>query len=324
VCNEDGRIGQCNERAAQLLEGAAPGASVYEWVDQSRALHALDKVGRRLEQEVAHPVAQWVATRGERLLRVLLAPVLDPRNEPAGFVLLVEDVTRVVESDSRRERLLRDLTEGTRASLASIRAAAEMVHQYPDMDGEQRRRFGEVIHDEAGRMSARLDAALAAAGQSLRGSWPLEDMPVTDLADALQRNIERSLGVPAGRGDSTDGADVSVDSHALVHALTALAARLVSRLYVRSMMLETMAAGRFVRLALCWNGAPLAPEVLSDWQAQPLADAGQGGAATLDQLLQRHGAEMWSQADRVRSVNRVFLQLPVALTAELRPTVPGG
>src|SRR5207237_2123007 len=59
VCNEDGRIVMCNERAARLLasvdhpeaEPVGPGHSIFTWLDQGQCLHALDKIGRRLEQQ---------------------------------------------------------------------------------------------------------------------------------------------------------------------------------------------------------------------------------------------------------------------------------
>jgi len=125
VCNSEGRILLYNPRAAQLLEsdgrdaGGAPvglGRSVFGILDKSQIVHALDKIARRVEQHVAHPVAHFVTTRGDQLLRVQMAPVLDAQDELSGFVLMLEDITRAVDSDTRREQLLRQLTEGTRAS----------------------------------------------------------------------------------------------------------------------------------------------------------------------------------------------------------------
>lgn len=72
VCNREGRILLYNERAAQLLggmasqSGAAPvglGRSVFAILDQSQIVHALDRIGRRIEQQAAHPAAHFVTAR---------------------------------------------------------------------------------------------------------------------------------------------------------------------------------------------------------------------------------------------------------------------
>lgn len=333
VCNREGRILLYNERAAQLLAGmaaragAAPvglGRSVFAILDKSQIVHSLDRIGRRIEQHAAHPVAHFVTARGDQLLRAQMAPVLDPHGEVGGFVLMLEDITRSIESDSRRETLLRQLTEGTRASLANIRAAAETVLQYPDMDAERGRRFSEVIRDEAERLSARLDAAAAAGAEAAGTPWPLEDMLAADLVYALQRSFERRLSIAAAQRDDGEPLWLSVDSHALVQALTHLMGRLMERKALRSVIIETAAAGRrFVRLSLAWNGngSVLEPELLRQWQEEIYAPGPDGSGPTVEQVLQRHGAEMWSQADRGTGRMRVTIELPTSRPAEMAQAV---
>jgi DNA polymerase-3 subunit epsilon len=335
VCNREGRILLYNPRAAQLLEGdaadpdAAPvglGRSVFALLDKSQIVHALDKIGRRIEQQAAHPVAHFVTARGDQLLRAQMAPVLDPQGAIGGFVLLLEDITRSIEADSRRNFLLQQLTEGTRASLANIRAAAETVQQYPDMDAERHQRFTAVIREEAEQLSARLDDTLAHDVQALTTQWPLEDMLAADLVYALQRNFEVGLGVAAGVQGDEEPFWLSVDSHALVQALTHLMGRIASTFSTRAVTLELSGAGRFVRLSLCWSGPAMSPDLLRDWEEQPLTLGAGGHAATLKQVLDRHGAEMWSQADRAAGVNRLCLQLPAARPGRAavgRAVVPG-
>ncbi|HUG26382.1 3'-5' exonuclease [Piscinibacter sp.] len=321
VCNREGRILLYNARAAQLLEGAdadpdaAPvglGRSIFGLLDKSQIVHALEKIGRRLEQHGTQPGAHFVTARGDQLLRAQMAPVLDREGAVGGFVLMLEDITRSIETDSRRNFLLQQLTEGTRASLANIRAAAETVQQYPDMDAERRQRFTEVIRDEAEQLSARLDATLAHDDQALGTQWPLEDMLATDLVYALQRNFEGGLGVVATMQGDEEPFWLSVDSHALVQALTQVMGRIVSTFGTRAVRLELTGAGRFVRLSLLWNGPALSPDTLRDWEEQPFSLGAGGHVATLKQVLDRHGAEMWSQADRAAGANRLCLQLPAA------------
>ena len=68
-------------------------------------------------------------------------------------------------SHSTRDQLLQQVTEGSRAALGNLRAAAETIQQYPDMEPARRERFFGVIGDEAQRLSRQLDEALAAVGE---------------------------------------------------------------------------------------------------------------------------------------------------------------
>lgn len=338
VCNAEGRILLYNPRAAQLLgtdapaAGGAPvglGRSIFGILERSQIVHALDRIGRRLEQRADHPVAHFVTTRADQLLRVQMAPVLDTQGEIGGFVLMLEDITRSIASDTRREQLMRQLTEGSRAAIANIRAAVETVQQYPDMDAAQRLRFTSVIRDEAEALSAQLDAAAAAEADTLGMVWPLEDMLAADLVFALQRNLERRLNLAAAYRDEGIPLWLSVDSHGLVQALTHVLGRVVAAFGVRSVVIEAAAMGRYVRLSLSWSGPAPQAEQLRQWQAEPYAQgsqglgerSGQGGGPSFDQLLLRHGAEMWTQADRAKGLALLCLQLPSASPAQTAPAV---
>ena len=126
-----------------------------------------------------------------------MAPVLGrPRTEAGekegerfldGYVLILDNITRSFEVESQRDQVLQSLTEGSRASLANIRAAVENLLDYPDMETEQRDRFVDIIRDEVGVMGRRLDRAMTEFADALKARWPLEDMLGVDLVQAAQQ-----------------------------------------------------------------------------------------------------------------------------------------
>ncbi|HEV8315497.1 MAG TPA: exonuclease domain-containing protein [Burkholderiaceae bacterium] len=317
VCNAEGRILLYNAGAAQLLrsDGSSPlglGRSIFGVLDKGPLVHALDSIAHRLEQRLADPVAQFVTARGGQLLRGRLAPVLDAQGTMDGFVLALEDITRMVEMDSRRDLLLQQLTEGTRASLANIRAAAETVQHYPDMDAQRRQRFNEVIRVEAESLSQRLDESLALGGEAVRAPWPLEDMRAADLLFSLRRNIEAALGMTVRDEGAEESFWLSVDSHSLVQALTQLAGRLAAACEPHELSLALVAEGRFARLTLGWRGQRLETALLHEWEGMPITLGAQGLAPSLREVLQRHGAELWSHFARDSGAQHLCLQLPTA------------
>lgn len=320
VCNREGRILLYNSRASLLLAsgtdaaGGAPvglGRSIFGILDRRLIVHALERVRQRLQQHSPRPVAQFVTARGVHLLRAQMVPLQDAQDELIGFILILEDITRSVELNSRRDALLLQLTEGSRAALGNIRAAAETVQQYPQMDDEQRQRFGAVILDEAQRLSRQLQQTLARHGDILRPQWPLEDMLASDLLLALQRNFASALGVTAHYEDGSDACWLSLDSYSLVQALTQVMGALAAACEIHEVDFELSGEPGFVRLALRWQGPPLEPELLHEWEARPCSLTGEApGGSTLREVLERHGGELWCQADRASGINRLYLQLP--------------
>lgn len=329
VCNREGRILLYNARAARLLEpeggdGAVPlglGRSVFGILDRSPLLHALGQLSARMQQPGGEAVAHFVTTRGGRLLRAQMAPVPDPRGAMAGFVLLLQDITRSVESSSRRDQALRQLTAGARSSLANIRAAAETLQQYPDVESARRERFLDAIREESQKLSTTLQAALAVQ-EDTPDAWPREDMQALDLVSAVQRNLPEGPRL-VWREEPREPVWLSVDSHAMVQALTLMLLRVTGAFGLAEMELAMQSDGRWVRLSLLWRGPALDPALLHEWEAHTLS-LGARPAVTLQQVLQQHGAEMWC-ASGPMDEQRLSLQLPAARPEELpaTPVAPG-
>ena len=341
VCNREGRILLYNARASALLEHAdaqsepAPGAlvglnrSIFGILDKGPIVHALEQVMRRLDQQVPHPVAHFVTTRrtmsapgrggpaaapAGQLLRAQLVPVREEaQGGLSGFVLILDDITRAVESDSRRDFLLHQLTEGTRASLANLRAAAETLHDHPGMETAMRGRFVAVIREESERLSRQLDDALARGSDTLRSPWPREDIQAGDLVFALQRNLDAGLKLASHVVGGEVPLWLHLDSHAIVQALTNLIGSLSAALAVREVVLELSSKGRFARLDIRWDGAPLDPDRLHEWEQQVFTLGAEGRPVTLGEVLEQQGTEIWSQADRATGQQRLCLQFPTTL-----------
>src|SRR6185503_19020460 len=137
----------------------------------------------------------------------------------SGFVLMLDNITRRIETGNRRDLLLQTLTQGTRASLGSMRAAIETIAAFPEMDREARDRFIAIIGEEAQRLSERLDRTVGEFADSLRTEWPLEDMRGADLIAAARRRIETKLALPTKLETVDESIWLNVDSYTLMQAI---------------------------------------------------------------------------------------------------------
>ncbi len=343
VCNLDGRILLYNHRARLQFRAMsdAPGVagggelmglgrSIYGVFDRNLVIHALETINQRLHREGVQPVAHFVTTtKAGQLLRVQMAPVLsatdrlgnEGEGEGAervltGFILMLDNITRTFENESRRDQMLHTLTEGNRAALANVRAAAEML-EYPDLQGELRERFRTVIRDETQAMSRRLDQTANEFADSLKARWPLEEMLGADLIAAVQRHIEQRINLRTKLEEVDESLWIKVDSFSLMQALTYLASRLSDEFEVREVRFRLSAAGRHVHLDLIWSGQAMSTETVMNWELESMQFAGESSPLTVRDVIERHDGEMWLEREKVR--HRAFFRLliPAALPQEV-------
>ncbi len=357
VCNLEGRILLYNERARQAL-GAADaaenggaaliglGRSIFAVIDRNLLAHAVDSVRSRMaESQLDLNVQIVTATRAGALIRVQMAPVLatdlqrahqaggrQSEGDPplsryalmsiSGFVLMVNNITRDFERESKRDVLLQALTEGSRAALGNIRAAVETLLDYPDCEAQQRDRFIQVISEEVSHLSGELDATMAGHADWLKTRWPLEDMLGTDVVAAARRRIESRLELPTKAEHLDDALWIKADSYALIQALTYFAGRLKDEYEVREIRFQLAREGRLAQLDLIWSGAVLSTQTLPAWEMDPLRVGGEDSPLTLRDVMERHNAEVVFIVEKARHRALFRLLLPLAMAAPVAAAAP--
>ena len=304
------------------------GRSIYAALERQVLAHAFERIHQAVARGEARPTAQFVTTVADgQLLRVQVAPVRAVRDAVApnsvtvaadatdvadiadvghtaasavtGFVLLLDNVTASVEEESERDQLLHGLTEGSRASLANIQAAVDMLG-FDDLQPAMRERFLGVVREEVGAMGRRVSDLAQRSAQRLKTRWPLEDMRGADLVAAAQRQLSARCGCPA----TLDGVDESlwlkVDSYTLLQALTYLGTRLVGEFAVRALQLRLGRAGAHAQLDLVWSGQAMSNETVMSWEMDAMRFGSESTPLTVRDVVERHSGEMWFERDRTR------------------------
>ena len=335
VCNRDGRILLYNQRARQqfrqisqgpaLAAGAeliGIGRSIYAVFDQQLLAHALERIHQGMARGVASPSAQFVTTtQGGQLLRVQVAPVRAAVAEGAdeetlesvvsGFVLMLDNVTASVEEESARDQLLHGLTEGSRASLANIQAAVDMLG-FSDLEPAMRERFLGVVREEVGALGARVSTLAQRSAERLKTRWPLEDMLGADLCAAAQRQLTEQCGCPVTLDSIDPVLWLQVDSYTLLQALSYLGTRLVDEFAVRALQLRLGHAGAHAQLDLVWAGQAMSNETVMSWEMDAMRFGTESTPLTVRDVVERHSGEMWFERDRARHQGLFRFLLPLA------------
>ncbi|MBA4178766.1 MAG: DNA polymerase III subunit epsilon, partial [Leptothrix sp. (in: Bacteria)] len=345
VCNLDGRVLLYNNRARvqfralsdlPSLAGGAEliglGRSIYNVFDRKLVAHALDSVQQRLARGAAHPTAQFVTTtRSGQLLRALMTPVRGVADEAAadaaaagpppitGFVLMLDNITREYEQESARERGLHGLTEQSRASLANLQAAVEMLDD-EGLEPAMRERFLGVVRDETQAMSRRINELAAQSAEGLATRWPLEEMLGADFVQAAVLRIQAQGSTRCSAAEVDGAAWLKLDSFSLLQALAYLALRLQDEYDVKSLQLRLSAADeRRARLDLVWSGQAMSTETVMGWEMDPISTGAETTLLTVRDVVQRHGGEFWFERDRVRHQAFFRFLLPLAPSAAAEP-----
>ena len=344
VCNLDGRIVLFNHRARlqfKRMPGSASGVpdasgaggaewvgigrSIYAVLDRALLAHSLDNIRQRMARGASQPTTQFLtSTASGQLLRVHMAPVrsgsevAEGGTDIHGFVLTLDNVTHSFEEDTRRDQLLLGLTEGSRASLANVQAALEML-AIDDLAPEMREKFLRVVREEVGGMGERITDLLARSHETLKTRWPLEDMLGADLLHAAQRH----MAAHCGRDVVLDAVDpqvwLKVDSFALLQALTYLASRLFDEFDVRFVQLRlgcSPDAGK-VHLDLVWTGQAMSTETVMSWELDPMHLGAERNPLTVRDVMDRHGGVMWFERERSRHQAFFRMVLPMARVQEV-------
>lgn len=328
VCTADGRVVLYNRRARlqcralsdqpEVAGGAdllGIGRSIFAVFDREHIAHALERISQRLERGAIRPTAQFVtASKAGQLLRVQVAPVLADGGDGdavaarlQGYMLLLENVTRIHREDAAQEAALHALATRASASLSRVRAALA-CSAGTDQAQQCLDELASAIRDWAEE-----------GGRRLRQRWPLEDVLAADFLRAAARRMAAVVGREPDLQVPDDPLWLRLDSFSLIQGLGYLVQRLVDEYQVRYLRLRVQAVQGLAHLDLVWAGQALNTETAMTWGSEPITEGGAAAALTLREIVDRHGAQWWFERDRLHNEGFFRFALPVvpALDAEV-------
>jgi hypothetical protein len=101
---------------------------------------------------------------------------------------------------------------GVRASVASMRAAIEVIRDYPGLPQPKREEFHRIIHQETLSVSRKIDDISAGYSRQMHARWPLTPMRVSDLLGAITKKAQDRLGLRVAIDPLDEDHWVRVDS----------------------------------------------------------------------------------------------------------------
>jgi len=332
VCTQNHHILLYNNRALELLRiGGDIGLdrSLFHFLTRQPILHALNRLNNRLVQgryegPMGGPTVSFVGstTDGKHTLEGRISLMLDGSRTPAGYVLSFDDDTDELAALGLRDRLLREATEGLRAPVANLRAAAEILGSARP-DPEEEAGFKKVLLQESQFLCTRLEALSAQYREVITGHWPMSDIYSSNLFQNLADRLREQHGILAGIVGIPQW--LHGDSYSLVELLDRLIVRVCDHLDVRQVQLEAVAGERGIYVDVVWAGPVLTAGEIDDWLEEQVEDV--LGGLSLREILELHKTDVWSLPERAGEARLRLplpppVQVPIAIDARSQPPRP--
>jgi len=198
-----GRIVSINRAAAQSLGidlAAAEGRTVEEvvrHVDLQQFVRQVLVGDKPVETDVSFPAGN------ERFLHVQGAPLVDPRGERAGAVVVLSDMTRIHRLENLRRDFVANVSHELKTPVTSIQGFAEALQEEGLSDPERIRRYVSIIAKHSQRLNAIIDDLLSLSrledGHELRPpsfeSRPLQGVLATAIGLCTARMEQKQVRV---------------------------------------------------------------------------------------------------------------------------------
>jgi DNA polymerase-3 subunit epsilon len=323
VCNMNHEVLLYNQAALRVLETPEElglGRSLFQLLNKASILHSLERLQSWFANgspgEPGRHIATFVGMTADakHLLHGRMTLVMDQHGSPTSYVLVLTDVSRELNDLTQRDALLYRATEGMRAPLANLRAAAETVDANPDLDETQRKAFEKVILSESIQLAERLEGLTQDYRGLVAGPWSMDDLYGPDLLNFVRGHLQASGGLEVtlvGRPAWLRG-----DSHTLMLVLEFLVRQVSERTGAKAFDLEAWHGPSHCYIDLRWTGEAIPSRELDAWLAGHLPGA--VGATTLRDALERHGSEPWS---RQEDTDNAMLRIPLPAAPQPEPSL---
>jgi len=313
VCSRDHRILLYNQPATKLFQSCHTlglGRSLFDLVANEPLQHALERLEFRIQSGLQSHGTHFVCTSRDAhtMLKARMVLLLDPVGKPTGYVLTLEDISAALAKQVHEETIRRIVTRDLRGSTANLRAAAENLSAFPNIEPAQRHTFYDILFKESALLSQRIEKLAAEYQSHSVGVWPMTEIHAPGLLHFLAHRLQESNGIHlavVGEAHWLHG-----NSYSLSLVLSYFIEHIAAREKIQNFEIEAVPGCSRMYLELRWQGHPLPGETLNAWLETPLTTL---LGATLGEVLERHSSEPWSQA---RESGAAVLRIPLRPPAE--------
>ncbi|MFU8889613.1 MAG: ATP-binding protein [Trueperaceae bacterium] len=259
------------------------------------------------------------ATRaGHRHCQFAVTPILGREGQPSGAVLLLRDLTRLMDVERLKSEFVTAASHELRTPLTSLSMSVDLLlERIADDLAERDRELLEAAHEEVHRMKTLIDDLLDLSRiEAGRIELTFANVAVADLFEHVETIFESQLkekGILLNVEGAADLPNVRADANKATWVLTNLVSNALRYVPERGHIgLSARRAGRFVQVSVTDDGPGIPPGVRDRIFEKFVKVKGQQaggsglGLAICKEIVRAHGGTIWVAPSSERGTTFTF------------------
>ena len=326
VCNSDGQVLLYNQQAQELISNNQSGSnqnsqgllglgrSIFGILDRDQIAHGLEMLNRCHASGRSKLINNSMMTlRNGACLRVNMAPFFLEQEEKhviSGFVLTLEDMTRQIEADSRRDVLIQSLIDEQQKDLEDIRNSITSILAKPQHDPEQLQEYRRVIDHASRALEKKVIEARTNYAQHLHALSKTENVLAENLLEVISQNISERFDLQI-INLAPKGVWLEIDSYSMVQAFSHLAGQLSKHSSLKDVLLTlTINEKQQIEIVISWPGQHADPSLLKSWQQTPLIAETSGKLLSFTDTIEKASGTIETLMDDEKQACGILITLP--------------
>lgn len=326
VCNSDGQVLLYNQQAQELINNSDSGSnqnaqgllglgrSIFGILDRDQIAHGLEMLNRCHASGRSQLINNSMMTlRNGACLRVNMAPFFLEQEEKhviSGFVLTLEDMTRQIEADSRRDILIQSLIDEQQKDLEDIRNSITSILAKPQHDPEQLQEYRKVIDRASRALQEKVVEARANYALHLHALSKTENVLAENLLEVISQNISERFDLQI-INLAPQGIWLEIDSYSMVQAFSHLAGQLSKHSNLKDVLLTlTINEKQQIEIVISWPGEYADPSLLANWQQTPLIADTNGKMLSFTDTIEKASGAIETLLDDENKACGILITLP--------------
>jgi len=326
VCNSDGQVLLYNQQAQELINNNGStddnnsqgllglGRSIFGILERDQIAHGLEMINRCHTTGHTKLINNSMMTlRNGACLRVNMAPFfLEQENKQviSGFVLTLEDMTRQMEADSRRDVLIQSLIDEQQKDLEEIRRSITSILAKPKHDPEQLQEYRRIIDRASSALQEKVIEARANYALHLHALSKTENVLAENLLEVISQNISERFDLQV-INLAPQGIWLEIDSYSMVQAFSHLAGQLSKHSNLKDVLLTlTINENQQIEIVITWPGQHADPSLLTTWQQTPLIADTKGNMLSFTDTIEKASGTIEVLIDEDEQACGILITLP--------------
>ncbi|MBW6509392.1 MAG: hypothetical protein K0A94_07570 [Desulfuromonadales bacterium] len=327
VCNSDGQVLLYNQQAQELINNNGSddnnnpqgllglGRSIFGILERDQIAHGLEMINRCHTTGHAKLISNSMMTlRNGACLRVNMAPFFFEQEDKrmiSGFVLTLEDMTRQIEADSRRDVLIQSLIDEQLKDLEEIRRSITSILSKPNHDPEQLQEYRRTIDQASKALQEKVLEARTNYALHLHALSKTENVLAENLLEVISQNISERFDLQV-INLAPQGVWLEIDSYSMVQAFSHLAGQLSKHSSLKDILLTlTINEQQQIEIAITWPEQHADPSLLDTWQQTPLIADTNGKLLSFTDTIEKASGTIEALRDDNNQACGILITLPL-------------